>query len=55
MAGNYPRRLRRDVSWIGLAASTEVLDKHLRDDGQLAVTVRADPDKAARVRAKFAG
>ena len=26
----------------------------MRDDGQLAVTVRADADKAARVRAKFA-
>jgi hypothetical protein len=23
------------------------------DDGRLAVTVRADPDKAARVKAKF--
>ena len=40
------------LSW--LYRHSEVLDKHLRDDGQLAVTVRADADKAARVRAKFA-
>jgi GTPase len=40
------------LSW--LYRHSEVLEKHLRDDGQLAVTVRADPDKAARVRAKFA-
>ncbi|MEJ2377347.1 MAG: GTPase HflX [Pseudolabrys sp.] len=40
------------LSW--LYRHSEVLDKHLRDDGQLAVTVRAEPDKAARVRAKFA-
>jgi GTPase len=39
------------LSW--LYRHSEVLEKHLRDDGQLAVTVRADPDKAARVRAKF--
>ncbi len=41
------------LSW--LYRHSEVLEKHLRDDGQLAVTVRAEPDKAARVRAKFAG
>jgi GTP-binding protein HflX len=41
------------LSW--LYRHSEVLEKHLREDGQLAVTVRADPDKAARVRAKFAG
>ena len=40
------------LSW--LHRHTEVLEKHLRDDGQLAVTVRADADKAARVRARFA-
>ena len=40
------------LSW--LYRHSEVLEKHLRDDGQLAVTVRADADKAARVRAKFA-
>ncbi len=41
------------LSW--LYRHSEVLEKHLRDDGQLAVTVRADPDNVARVRAKFAG
>jgi GTPase len=40
------------LSW--LYRHSEVLEKHMREDGQLAVTVRADPDKAARVRAKFA-
>jgi len=40
------------LSW--LYRHSEVLEKHMRDDGQLAVTVRADADKAARVRAKFA-
>jgi GTP-binding protein HflX len=39
------------LSW--LYRHSEVLEKHMRDDGQLAVTVRADPDKAALVRAKF--
>jgi GTP-binding protein HflX len=39
------------LSW--LYRHSEVLDKHLRDDGQLAVTVRADADKAAQVKAKF--
>jgi GTP-binding protein HflX len=41
------------LSW--LYRHSEVLEKRLRADGLLAVTVRADPDKAARVRAKFAG
>lgn len=40
------------LSW--LYRHSEVLEKHLRDDGQLVVTVRADPEKAARVKAKFA-
>jgi GTP-binding protein HflX len=40
------------LSW--LYRHSEVLEKHMRDDGQLAVTVRAAADKAARVRAKFA-
>ena len=39
------------LSW--LYRHSEVLLKDLRDDGRLAVTVRADPDNAARVRAKF--
>jgi GTPase len=39
------------LSW--LYRHSEVLSKTLRDDGQLAVTVRADADKAAQVRAKF--
>ncbi|MFZ0403713.1 MAG: GTPase HflX [Pseudolabrys sp.] len=39
------------LSW--LYRHSEVLSKDLRDDGRLAVTVRADPDKAAQVRAKF--
>jgi len=39
------------LSW--LYRHSEVLSKDLRDDGRLAVTVRADADKAARVRAKF--
>jgi GTPase len=39
------------LSW--LYRHSEVLEKHMRDDGQLAVTVRADAGKAARVRAKF--
>jgi GTPase len=39
------------LSW--LYRHSEVLEKHMRDDGQLSVTVRADPEKAARVRAKF--
>jgi len=39
------------LSW--LYRHSEVLAKNLRDDGRLAVTVRADPSKAAQVRAKF--
>jgi GTPase len=39
------------LSW--LYRHSEVLSKDLRDDGRLAVTIRADADKAARVRAKF--
>ncbi len=39
------------LSWLYRHA--EVLDQHLADDGHLAVTVRAAPDKAAQVRAKF--
>jgi len=38
-------------SWLYRHA--EVLSKGMADDGKLAMTVRADPDKAARVRAKF--
>jgi GTP-binding protein HflX len=40
------------LSW--LYRHSEVLEKHLRDDGQLALTVRADADKAAQLRARFA-
>ena len=39
------------VSW--LHRHTEVMTKTLRDDGGLAITVRADPANAERVRAKF--
>jgi len=39
------------LSWLYRHA--EVLAHGMGDDGRLAVTVRADPDKAARVRAKF--
>jgi GTP-binding protein HflX len=39
------------LSW--LYRHSEVLLKDMRDDGRLAVTVRADPDNAARVRARF--
>jgi GTPase len=39
------------LSW--LYRHSEVLLKDMREDGRLAVTVRADPDNAARVRAKF--
>jgi GTP-binding protein HflX len=39
------------LSW--LYRHSEVLSKDLRDDGRLAVTVRADRNKAAQVRAKF--
>ncbi|HEY4981916.1 MAG TPA: GTPase HflX [Pseudolabrys sp.] len=39
------------LSW--LYRNSEVLSRDMGDDGRLAVTVRADPDKAARVKAKF--
>jgi GTPase len=39
------------VSW--LHRHTEVMAKTLQDDGSLAVTVRADPANADKVRAKF--
>ena len=39
------------LSWLYRHA--EVLSKEMDEDGKLAVTVRADPDHAARVRAKF--
>jgi GTP-binding protein HflX len=41
------------VSW--LHRNTEVMDKSLREDGQLAMSVRADDAKAELVRGKFAG
>jgi GTP-binding protein HflX len=41
------------VSW--LYRNTEVMAKTLNDDGRLALTVRADPANAERVRARFAG
>jgi GTPase len=39
------------VSW--LHRHTEVMSKAMREDGRLAVTVRADPANAERARAKF--
>jgi len=39
------------LSW--LYRHSEVLSKGMRDDGRLAVTVRADADQVARVKAKF--
>ena len=39
------------LSWLYRHA--EVLSREMRDDGQLAVDVRADTDNAARVKAKF--
>jgi len=39
------------VSW--LHRNTEVMEKSMREDGKLAMKVRADPAKAERVRAKF--
>jgi GTP-binding protein HflX len=39
------------VSWLHRHA--EVMDKHLREDGQLAMTVRADATNAERIRGKF--
>ncbi len=41
------------LSW--LHRNTEVIARTTRDDGKLAVTVRADPAKAGQVRARFAG
>jgi GTPase len=40
------------VSW--LHRHTEVLQKSIDETGIIAMTVRADPDKAARLRARFA-
>jgi GTP-binding protein HflX len=39
------------VSW--LHRHTEVIHKSVRDDGQLAIRVRADPANAERARARF--
>ncbi len=39
------------LSWLYRHA--EVLTKEMREDGRLAVTVRADPAKVERIRAKF--
>src|SRR5262249_10190637 len=39
------------ISW--LHRHTEVLNKSIDENGVIAMTVRADPDKAARLRAKF--
>jgi GTP-binding protein HflX len=39
------------LSW--LYRHSEVLTKGMNEEGRLAVTVRADPDQAARVKAKF--
>jgi GTP-binding protein HflX len=39
------------ISW--LHRNTEVLSKALDEDGRIAMTVRAEPDKAARLRARF--
>src|SRR5262249_50162358 len=41
------------AAWSWLYRHSEVLVKDMRDDGRMAVTVRADPDNAARVRARF--
>ncbi len=40
------------VSW--LHRHTEVIHKAVDDQGRIAMTVRAAPDRAASVRAKFA-
>src|SRR5665213_2010248 len=40
------------LSW--LYRNSEVLSRNMNEEGRLAVTVRADAEKAARVRAKFA-
>jgi GTP-binding protein HflX len=39
------------VSW--LHRHSEVMDKHLREDGQLAMRVRTDGSNAERIRGKF--
>jgi len=39
------------LSW--LHRHTEVMTRSLQEDGRLAVTVRADPANAEKVRAKF--
>jgi GTP-binding protein HflX len=39
------------LSW--LHRNAEVLSRELREDGRMAVTVRADPDHAGQIRAKF--
>jgi len=39
------------ISW--LHRHTEVLSKSIDENGVIAMTVRADPDKAARLRARF--
>jgi GTP-binding protein HflX len=41
------------LSW--LHRNTEVIGKSVREDGSVAVSVRADPAKAGQVRARFAG
>jgi GTP-binding protein HflX len=41
------------MSW--LHRHTEVLSKSIDENGVIAMTVRADPDKAARLRARFSG
>jgi GTP-binding protein HflX len=41
------------VSWLYRHA--EVMTKTLRDDGELAITVRADPTNAEKVKARFGG
>jgi GTPase len=58
-AGRVLLELRLDpadgagVSW--LHRHTEVIHKAMDDTGHIAMTVRANPDKANAVRAKFAG
>jgi GTP-binding protein HflX len=39
------------MSW--LHRNTEVMEKSLGEDGNMAITVRVDPAKAGAVRAKF--
>jgi GTP-binding protein HflX len=56
-AGREIIKLRLDpadgagISW--LHRHTEVLDKSIDENGVITMTVRADPDKAARLRARF--